>query len=283
MYSFLARNRALALLLVTAYYLALVYFHDAATLAADWLKYQLTLKVYNLTFFISGLVISLLATYVLLRNVLRHPERRPFFVFFVITILLMFTAVLTMTVVDMEAIHFIQYGLLAALILPITRRYESAFIYATVLGILDEIYQYVVLKPDFSFFDFNCIFLNMLGAGAGLLVLAVAFFPPVKQRPWKVFGSPAFWFTVAILGIATLFSLHVSVSFYPQAGGEASGSLFSLYRDSLPDEFWTFLYHNRYYHILRPWEAIAIMSVLAVFYSIPDYLYKRAVPKGINS
>jgi glycopeptide antibiotics resistance protein len=280
MYYFLARNKVQATLLVTAYFLALVYFHDAATVAADWLKYQLTLKYYNLTFFIAGLAISLFTSYILLKKVKKNNDRRIFFYLFLITVAAMLVAVLTMTVVDMEAIHFIQYGLLSALILPITRRYESAFIYATVLGIIDEVYQYFILNPDFSYFDFNDIILNMLGAGAGLLILAVNIHPQVKMQPWKWYTSPAFWFIIAILAIALFFSLNMSLSFFPRAEAGAGGSLFSLYRKSLPDEFWTFLYGNRYYHILRPWEAISIMILLSVFYSLPDYLYRRAVSKG---
>jgi hypothetical protein len=261
--------------LLTAYFLALVYFHDAATVAADWLKYQLTLKYYNLFFLLSGLFISTLATILLLRKIIANPERKPFFFYFMITVLAMLVAVLTMTVVNMEAIHFIQYAILAALALPLARRYEKAFIITTVLGIIDEIYQYLVLNPGFSYFDFNDIILNMLGAGAGLLILAIIGFPQVETRPWRWYSSPAFWFIVLVWLAALILSLGLRVSFYPPAGGAPEGFWFSLYRTNLPDEFWTFLYDKRYYHILRPWEAISLMTLLTLFYSSLDTLFKR--------
>ncbi len=260
---YLLQNKTISWLVVCAYFLALVYFHDLATKIADWLKYLLTLKIYNLVLLLAGLLGSFAGLLVIWRYARKFPERGIFFIMFLVTAALMVLTVLTMMVVNMEAIHFIQFAILAVLIFPLVRRYDDALIYTAILGIIDETYQYLVLNPDFKYFDFNDLVLNMIGAGAGLLLLAALRMPEIKP-PRKWHRSPALWFMAGLVILGLIFSAGHPVSFYPS---EEPGHWFSLYRTHPGPEFWTFLYDRRYYHILRPWEGIFFMAVLTVFYN----------------
>ena len=73
--------------------------------------------------------------------------------------------------VNSEAIHFVQYGILALLLIPLVRRCGETIVLVTLLGILDEAYQYWVLHGDWGvYYDFNDVVLNLLGAAMGVLV-----------------------------------------------------------------------------------------------------------------
>jgi len=261
---------------MTAYFFGLVYFHDTATVAADWLKYKLTITYYNPVLLVSGLGFSLLIAFSLWMKVRERPELRIFLIWFLITILFMLLALLSMMVVNMEAIHYLQYAILAILVFPVFRRFNDAFVLTATLGILDEIYQYLVLNPTFNYFDFNDIILNMLGAGAGLLFIAVNIAPDIKP-PRKWYSSSSFIFLSIVIFLGIIFSVQLYVSFFPVPGNFEGWHWFSLYRQGLPDEFWTFLYRERYYHILRPWEGIGMMVFLTLFYGIIDYIYQKII------
>jgi hypothetical protein len=189
----------------------------------------------------------------------------------------MFLSMFTMMVVNMEAIHFIQYGILAALIFPLVRRFSDALTGAFLLGLLDELYQYIYINPDFKYYDFNDLILNMLGAGAGLIVVAMASsVKPFKPRKWYRSSSFGLIFTMILLGI--VFSIGLPATFFPVPPDEQVWHWFSIYRENLPDQFWTPLYEGRKYHIFSPWEGIATLSLLTVFYSGIDYFYPRVLP-----
>jgi VanZ family protein len=76
-----------------------------------------------------------------------------------------------------EALHFVQYGVLALLIFrALVHRYRdravylSAFLICVIAGMMDEFVQWIIPR---RFFDFRDILLN--AQGGGLMVLAIAF------------------------------------------------------------------------------------------------------------
>jgi hypothetical protein len=282
MLNYLAKNKLTALLALTAYFLALVYFHDAATVAADWFKYKITMTYYNPVLLIGGLSLSMLMAWFIFRTVRNKPERWIFLILFLITTLFMVLALFTLMVVNMEAIHFPQYAILAILVFPLVRRYDTTYVLTSILGIVDEIYQYLVLNPTFMYLDFNDFVLNMLGAGAGLLIIAAFRFPEIKTlKKWYKSSSFYFIFVLILLGICL--SLQQFITFFPVPENFNGTHWFSIYRDHLPDQFWTFLYGRRYYHILRPWEGITVMILLTLLYARIGYIYHGiTVKKSAN-
>jgi hypothetical protein len=274
MIKYLSEHKNIAVLSLTAYFLFLVCFHQDATIVADWLKNKLTLRYYNLSLLLSGLIFSCAAVCYLWRKTRRHSNYRILFLWFLITILAMIVALFTMMVTNMEAIHYLQYSILAVLIFTLVKRYGDAFIGTTLLGLVDEIYQYLVLNPDFKYFDFNDIILNMMGAGGGLLAMAMISSPETRDRgKWYCSSSYLFLWIIILMGV--VISGNYPVSFFPVPNNHENWHWFSLYRQNLQDPYWTYLYNNRYYHIFRPWEGIMAMSALTLFYERIDYIYAK--------
>jgi hypothetical protein len=69
-------------------------------------------------------------------------------------------------VANIELIHFSQFALLAGLLLAAALSGPSAYIAATVSGLLDETYQHFVIYPGVpgTYFDINDIVLNAIGS-----------------------------------------------------------------------------------------------------------------------
>ena len=75
-------------------------------------------------------------------------------------------------VTNVELIHFPQFGLLAALLLFAGLGPRAAWIGATLGGVLDETYQYLVdLRPPADvYFDYNDVVLNAIGAAWAVIL-----------------------------------------------------------------------------------------------------------------
>lgn len=75
-----------------------------------------------------------------------------------------------------EAVHFLQYALLTWLIYPLARRIGESMLWANLVGMVDEGYQYWVLHADWGIYlDWNDIVVNVVGTLIGGLCLALAF------------------------------------------------------------------------------------------------------------
>jgi hypothetical protein len=75
---------------------------------------------------------------------------------------------------NIELIHFPQFGLLAALLFAAGLGPQAAWIGATFSGVLDETYQHLVVYAQVpgTYFDYNDIVLNALGAAWAVAMLA---------------------------------------------------------------------------------------------------------------
>jgi hypothetical protein len=91
-----------------------------------------------------------------------------------------------LTVVAIEAIHYPQYAVMAAVLARAGLSLEGAWIAATALGGLDEIYQFACLprgRP--TYFDWNDVVLNGIGAAFGCIAVrgwAAGALAPVLPR-----------------------------------------------------------------------------------------------------
>ena len=121
---------------------------------------------------------------------------------------LILIAVNVIMVVNVEIIHIAQYCVMAILIYPLLRNFNLVMLSATLLGALDEAYQYWYLFPEKSdYFDFNDVIINFLGVLLGLIILRSQ---GIKQapdnRPW--YRSSTFIISSSIVVFST-FIYHV--------------------------------------------------------------------------
>lgn len=275
--NWLSRHRTINILLVMAYFFAVVGLHDAVTVLAIQLRRSMSVEGYNLFFTLSAGVLFLAWTGWLAKNVIKSKEYPVLWIFLMPTFLLILLFFLFMQTYAIEAVHFFQYALLTILLFPLLRSYGAAVFWATMLGVIDELFQYQFLTPDFAYFDLNDIMLNLLGAGlaAATIYLSTGIRTRVidiKNRLWIVIiFSVTMALTYGILYITGL------VTWYPSPGVDAGW--FSVNRSGPENDFWTLAYPGKYFHILRPREGFALMIALLTGYWMLDYFllkYRKA-------
>lgn len=213
-----------------------------------------------------GIALAVLATVVLFWRLRTHRERNRVGVYWLITIALIWGTWRVFTANNTELVHYPQYfpegvALVAMTLSPV----ESLSWIALAAG-LDEGYQYWVLYPQrVSAFDFNDIYMDLLGGAAGI-VFALAFLDCTMRggRIWKRPGVLAFAGVIVagvVLWAAGLMALHQDS---PQP------HWFALSRQ--PDApFWSILppLGPHHVHELTPVEGILLIVVtIAVYASV---------------
>lgn len=163
-------------------------------------------------------------------------------------------------VINIEVVHFPQYALYAVLLFPIIGNYTSTLLWTTIIGALDEAYQYFYLSPnDTGYYDFNDVVTNLLGAAFGLIFLRSFGIYNREEKPLrKTTGYKAVAVTAIIIASAFIFNF---LSLYPSVD-----TYFEVMKKPL-DGFWHTVHPGITYHVLKPWEGLLFTGLLWYFYS----------------
>jgi hypothetical protein len=271
----LGKNRTIAMLTAIMVYFSIVTFHDEITQLAIKARNAIGRDQYNdyLGYFFLILLLLFLAWFVW--NIYKS-ERKLLNVILVVTITgVMIFSFRFLMVYNIEAIHFVEYAIVAIILLPVFKSYGETVFWVTLLGVVDELFQYFFLVPEFEYFDFNDNVLNLVGAGAGIILVhslggnAVV----IKKITW--YRSPAVITGLTILVLFFLLLLTGKMTINP-TGIPGSENWFSLNREIMPEgEFWKEAYPGRRFHILRPWEGMAVMYLLFAGFFYLDYISHR--------
>ncbi len=218
----------------------------------------------------------LVASIPFFRQLRDHPAQRQILLYLAITIVLVILTYLILFVLPTESAHFPQYALMAILVFPLTLRFGETLFWATLLGAIDEAYQYYFLAPERTdYYDFNDVITNLLGAALGLIYLWAFIKRPYYEQslPWK--KSPAFLTAMGILGLGVVLWLIGILSLYPSTDGAPSTILLFEVR---PTTFWRALTPEISFHIVEPIEGLLIVGALFLMY---QKLGKPQTAKGI--
>ncbi len=173
-------------------------------------------------------------------------------------------------VIHIEAIHFLQYGILAFLIKRLMTSYFAVALITMLAGAYDELFQYLVLDTRATYFDFNDIFLDAVGGGIGLLVYW--FINPKQAEPVvynkKIWWKRPEWLAVGVSAVLVLIAALIGeFRINPVLEDPA---LFILFKER-PEGFWyypTGPYAR--YHILRPIPGLMLIGVTVYIYGLLD-------------
>ena len=270
--TWLGKHPLIALLLALATYFSIVTFHDEITQVAIRVRNAVGRDHYNayLAWFFIALMLAVLAW--MAWHIGR--SRRIWLNTSLVVVMagLMIAAFNYLMVYNIEAIHFVEYFLVAFLLLPVARSYGGTVFWVTLLGVLDELFQYFFLVPEFGYFDFNDNVLNLLGAGTAAVTVFIVNNGVIKMKYLRWYRSPAVITGLVMLASFILLMVTGLMTADPMPGGD---NLFSLNREAMPDEFWKEAYPGRSFHILRPWEGMALIYVLFAGFFMLDWLVIR--------
>jgi hypothetical protein len=268
----LGKNKLIAVLLSIAVYFCIVTFHDEVTQLAIRMRNAIGRDRYNAYLAYGFLALLLPATSLLFYRSLRGGQRILKSALLIIVTAMMVVSFRLLMVYSIEAIHFIEYMIIAILLLPVIRSYGETVFWVTILGVLDELFQYFFLVPTFEYFDFNDNVLNLLGAGAGAIIVFIFDGDVIGIQRKKWHRSPAILVGTSLLILFFLLLLTGKITFNP-AGIPGSENWFSLNRGTMPDGFWEEAYPGRRFHIMKPIEGISVIYLLFLAFFGLDYLH----------
>jgi hypothetical protein len=276
--SWFHERKLLAAAAAGIYFAAVVLCHEKVTKFVEWLSARLSFRVYNNLMFDVSILITLIFAVLAIVGIRNGEHRQRQIALWLFTAGLVVGSYKTLIVFNVESIHYLQYALLTLPVFALVTRYGETVFWATLLGALDEAYQYFVLYPDRKdlYFDFNDIVLNLVGAGIGVTFIYTLL--NVKANPFtfnsslrrKWHKSPAFLVTFTIL-LGT-FILYVTglLRFHPDP--EAAGVLILLSRTPAPPSFWIVPSIGNTFHVLSPLEGVISAAVIMACYSLMDRL-----------
>lgn len=279
--SWLSNHKLFTALLAGGYLVAVVLFHKEVSRVFDWLSAKLSFKVYNNIMLGISLFFLCIFLLYLLKNIVSGDRRHLKIIYWCFTVALVVVSYKVLIVFYVESIHFPQYAFLVLPVFALTLSFGRTVFYVTLLGAIDEAYQYLVHYSDNMevYFDFNDIVLNLVGAGIGILIIYTL--SDMKTKPFMTDSSSS-WGRNKYVTIINTFLLFSSVflyttglaQFYPDANASSAPPIV-LSRKPAPDQFWTNPTYGKPFHILHPVEGVIYTYLLIFCYSYMDVEKRR--------
>jgi hypothetical protein len=247
---FVRRRRIWAWTGLIAYAAAVTLPHEQVQLIVGRIADRITLKgVYRASAALALAEVAVL-TLLLAWRLAVHPERRRIGAYWILTVALICATWVAFTANATELIHYPQYFPEGAALMAMTLSPAESLAWVALLGGVDEGYQYWVLYPRrVSSFDFNDIYMDLLGGAAGV-VFAMAFFGVRRNGGW--WKRP---------GVATLAAATVVLGMLSWSG------LIRLSRQNVP--FWSIMpaLGPHHVHELSPIEGVVLIAATIALYA----------------
>lgn len=262
------QNRLINLLLVIGYVVFLVFAHEWFVNLSVKVMNGLSLTIYNRLVAVisaSGLVGVLGLVGLAVRSKANVQRSGVLFVMAILAALVVHFFVFTE--MNIEFIHAMEFGLLAALIYPLVGRYGAAVIYSLPVMLFDEWYQYQVLFDWVEYFDFNDILLDLLGAGLFLAVLKT--FNNAAEMPAPIFKRPEVYVLLFMVLAVLLLLLSSAVVPYPENVEPNTWLILNNIKE--PYGFWR--EHpliGSSYHVLEPIAGLVTVFAVCLIYLTMD-------------
>jgi hypothetical protein len=251
-----------------------MFFHDWAQQPFYWGVAAIGHTSWNILMTAILVVVLAGVAFWFYRSLRSHPAQKKLTIYWGLCLFLLLLCFSVLIPYKSEIIHFPQYGILAVLLYPITRRYMPTLIVGTLLGVIDEMYQFFVLFTDrLNYLDFNDMLLNLVGVIFGLM-LVFTLNPgnagskdirSIWKRVGSVIFSPPYLTALAVVATgALLYSMGVFGYF------NDSGALIPLYRNpasNFDHNFWLTTDFGVAWHLVTPRHGIPLLLLLPFLFT----------------
>jgi hypothetical protein len=273
----LAERKIFTVIIIVAYLVTTVVLHDRVQKIFFWAQAEVSPHTYNSGITIIGLCTVGLLSWPIWGKIRSGSEVTLRLTYWCLTLALMAISYNALMAINSESIHFPQYAFLALPVFALCWRFGETVLWVTLLGAVDEAYQYWVLHSHWGiYFDFNDVVLNLIGGGLGVILIFMlvnvspASDPRSRYSLSKRVKSPLFVMTASLLVGGMLLYLTEFLQLYPNS--HASRAIILLSRSPRPPGFWkTETWASKPFHILHPVEGILLIAALVACYVVLDY------------
>jgi len=272
--SFLRKYSWLTGFAVLLYSIAVTLPHEKVQ---DWLAVAVVkpigLRAFYLTMASLALSALALAGFVFARRLPRHPARSGLVTYGVLTLILVLLSWRFLSVNNSELVHFPQYALTGFVLMALTLTVTETLSWVTLLGGLDEAYQYAVIHATWGNpYDFNDVVLDFMGGAIGVLlcILWLDVRPRVRAG-W--YWKPGILLLGLVVTVGALMLLTNHAVVYEDK--QRTDYWFALSRQT-PMGFWFFdaTWGPRTIHAIAPLEGPLVILGLLAIYSWLDSRYE---------
>lgn len=271
--SWLMLHRRWHVILTAAYLFFIVTAHDIMQQPAYWVQDRLgSRRTWDIVVtiaaapFLAGVAVWMVAA---LRC---HPRKAVSLIYVIVTLGIASLFFRFLIMVNIEIIHYPQYAILAVLLFPYTQSHGQTIVWALLVALVDEGYQYLVLYPERRIYmDFNDVILNIVGTGFGLVAIFLSGAAAASLRPlMRSLAGRAF---LLVAGLSAIAWVCGWIRLLPEG---AAGWAVPLRRAEPPSEFWTPNGGGGFFHQVLPMEWVCVSILLVVFYACLDRFHPRA-------
>ena len=260
--TYLNRNKFFNIILVTTYFFLVTLPHEWVGVKLGVLVNNLSRVEFNRFVLIAGSILLFLYFISIFKNILISKKRTILIFYLLLSAFLAILSLNLLIIVNVEIIHFIQFGILAILLLPLFNDFFLTFFICLLLGFVDEGYQYYYLPVRTTYFDFNDVVLDLIGAGLGLSLLRT--YPQIstlvddfKKRQKYIWIS---WASI-LIGLLGFIKLGW-IQLYSKGDGTDHWTTLVIKKS---EGFWTKDPHG-IFHVMSPLEGIICLTILLFIY-----------------
>ena len=280
----ISRHKAWGWIGLLIYAPSVIFPHDTVQYYANQIAIRYTHKRLYQGSAAVAVLLGAMATLMLLWALRRRPLRRSIGMLWLLTILFFVGTWWMLMANNTELVHFPQYFPEGMVLLALTGSPVESIAWATFFGGLDECFQYwVIVKGKPVPYDFNDIFMDLLGGVAGVV------FAMALMRTERRGSAPGWWKgvlkrpgVVVILGVvAAGFMLWATGPMVIYEAPGAPPHWFAMTRQThLP--FWfsapNFL-GPRTFHELSPAEGPILLLAALAAWSLLDKHFRISAPE----
>lgn len=275
----LQRNKLVTTILLLAYFVFIVFMHGPMVHVSNYFQGMLGFAIYNKVVLAVYAISAISAAAVLIRQIRKHPENRALKLAYLLgTLTLIFIHSRFMFDSNVEAIHSLEFTFLAVLLFAMFNRFGAAIMFAVPFMLLDELYQYWVLYPDFNdYFDLNDISMDIYGCCLAMVTLMI-FGVKGEQHVQPLYKRIEFWGLITMLGMIALAIETCYIA--PYEFQKCSNTFLVLNERMTTEPFWReHPLSHVIYHVQKPIEAIASFSTLVFLCFGLDSLRNDKLPQ----
>jgi hypothetical protein len=180
-----------------------------------------------------------------------------------------------LTVNNTELVHYPQYLPTGLLVMVLTGSPIETLSWVTLFAGIDEGFQYAFLHAGWGVpFDFNDIYMDLLGGALGMLLAAVVLGPKVQSpgqvsRDWlqNLFRRPGVLVQLSIVTISLILLATGHLALYDEHSDPRHWFVMSR---KIPDSFWFFdeTWGPRTIHTLSPIEGPILITLTIAAYAV---------------
>ena len=289
---FLLRHKWFTWISGSLYFVSTVIFHKPVARLSLKIEQQTTYAAYNRGWGLFALAALTLVLVAVVFKIMKGEDRIFKLFFLALTFGLIGITHWAVLAVNLEYIHVMQFSLLVFPLLALTRRFGETVFWISLLGAIDELYQYyVVWWPHQSYYDFNDVILDIAG-GAFMVFLIYLWlkrgtlFPDGRFPKIRWLRSASVFAAAGIIMVALLAHAAGVLSFYPEAEGTPENqAAILLSRDPPAPHFWSVFEKGKTYHIVGAGEWMALLLACTGVYSLLDWRLRTPLraPSGRES